>query len=162
MMDAKALLCHRSARVFGLPIIEALAQGTPVIASDIPAHREAGAGGAVTYLPATDAAKWQSAIEGFEKVAPLGNQVYPKQWMGYFSGIEMFLADLIESATNAGREVHNIQKTKKLDVPLWAYVLRVNARVRLEVHPDEHRNRQSTEIVKKNHLPPISRDQLCY
>lgn len=94
MMDAKALLMPSIGEGFGLPIIEALAQGTPVIASDIPAHREAGSGGAVTYLPATDAAKWQSAIEGFEKVDRLGIRHIPKQWSGYFSGIEMFLAGL--------------------------------------------------------------------
>jgi glycosyltransferase involved in cell wall biosynthesis len=47
---------------FGLPIAEALALGTPVLASDIPAHREAG-GGAVRLLPASDAGSWRDAVE---------------------------------------------------------------------------------------------------
>lgn len=38
---------------FGLPVIEALALGTPVIASDIPALREVG-GDVVTYVPPRD------------------------------------------------------------------------------------------------------------
>lgn len=45
---------------FGLPVLEALAAGTPVLASDIPAHREVGAD-AVTYL-APDVEAWTAAL----------------------------------------------------------------------------------------------------
>lgn len=38
---------------FGIPVIEALAAGAPVVASDIPAHREV-AGGAATLVPPGD------------------------------------------------------------------------------------------------------------
>lgn len=61
MSGAKALLMPSFAEGFGLPIIEALALGTPVIASDIPAHREAGGNGA-TYVDATDGPAWAKAI----------------------------------------------------------------------------------------------------
>jgi glycosyltransferase involved in cell wall biosynthesis len=45
---------------FGLPILEALAAGSPVLASDIPAHREVG-GSLVRYLPsAVD--DWAQAV----------------------------------------------------------------------------------------------------
>jgi glycosyltransferase involved in cell wall biosynthesis len=46
---------------FGLPIVEALAHGTPMVASDIPVLREIGSD-AVTYCPVEDAAVWIDTI----------------------------------------------------------------------------------------------------
>ncbi|WP_040338432.1 glycosyltransferase family 4 protein [Candidatus Blastococcus massiliensis] len=46
---------------FGLPVLEALAAGRPVLASDIPAHREV-AGGHATFLPSDDADAWSAAL----------------------------------------------------------------------------------------------------
>jgi glycosyltransferase involved in cell wall biosynthesis len=46
---------------FGLPVLEAMAQGTPVICADIPALREV-AGGAATLVPPDDVAGWARAI----------------------------------------------------------------------------------------------------
>ncbi len=48
---------------FGLPVIEALACGTPVVASDIPVLREIG-GGAVTYCAMGDCESWTETIVG--------------------------------------------------------------------------------------------------
>lgn len=45
---------------FGLPVLEALASGTAVVASDIPALREAG-GGVTSYVPVGDAAAFSAA-----------------------------------------------------------------------------------------------------
>lgn len=57
-----ALLLMPSEREgFGLPVAEALACGTPVIASDIPALREVG-GAATTYCAPRDIAEWQRAV----------------------------------------------------------------------------------------------------
>lgn len=42
---------------FGLPVLEAMGLGTPVLASDIPVHREV-AGDAAVLLPADDPARW--------------------------------------------------------------------------------------------------------
>ncbi len=54
------LLMPSEAEGFGLPVIEALACGTPVVASDIPALREVG--GAVTeYCPVGDVERWREA-----------------------------------------------------------------------------------------------------
>lgn len=46
---------------FGLPVIEAMATGTPVLASDIAAHREV-AGGLANLLPVGDADSWTEAL----------------------------------------------------------------------------------------------------
>ena len=94
IMSAKALLMPSLGEGFGLPIVEALAQGTAVIASDIAAHREAGAGGEVIYLNPYDPAAWMVVIELYHnheaQVAPV--KYSAKRWEDYFVGIEEFLA----------------------------------------------------------------------
>lgn len=46
---------------FGLPVIEAMACGTPVVASDLPVLREVG-GEAATYCPAGDVSAWSKPV----------------------------------------------------------------------------------------------------
>ena len=58
---ATVVLVPSEAEGFGLPVIEALACGTPVLASDIPALREAG-GLAVTFAPVGDVGVWAVAV----------------------------------------------------------------------------------------------------
>src|SRR6185437_15743439 len=96
---ARALLMPSLAEGFGLPIVEALTQGTPVIASDIPAHREAGRGGEVVYLPLTDRSIWVRSIEALAREGSrqkrAARQNYkPKTCEDYFSSIETFLTSL--------------------------------------------------------------------
>jgi glycosyltransferase involved in cell wall biosynthesis len=58
---ARATVAPSHYEGFGLPVLEALATGTPVLASDIPAHREVGAAFA-RYLPPTDVDAWAEAL----------------------------------------------------------------------------------------------------
>jgi len=61
---ARALLMPSFAEGFGLPVVEALELGTPVIASDLPVFREI-AGDIPTYLDSSDASAWKDAIRSF-------------------------------------------------------------------------------------------------
>ena len=61
MTGARALLMPSFAEGYGLPVAEALAQGTPVIASTLPALREAG-GFVPEYLDPLDGTGWIEAI----------------------------------------------------------------------------------------------------
>ena len=47
---------------FGLPVLEAMAAGVPVLASDTPALREVGGDAAAAYLPAADPGAWAREI----------------------------------------------------------------------------------------------------
>src|SRR5262249_18979677 len=58
---AAAVLVPSEAEGFGLPVIEALACGAAVVASDIPALREAG-GAAAAFRPVADVPAWADAV----------------------------------------------------------------------------------------------------
>ena len=58
---AAAVLVPSRKEGFGLPVLEAMAAGVPVLASDTPALREVG-GDAATYLPPDDPGAWADAI----------------------------------------------------------------------------------------------------
>ncbi len=58
----RIVLQPSEAEGFGLPLLEALACGAMVVASDIPVLREVG-GGAVIYCPVADIPRWTATIE---------------------------------------------------------------------------------------------------
>jgi glycosyltransferase involved in cell wall biosynthesis len=58
---ARALVLPSHYEGFGLPVLEAMAAGTAVVASDIPAHREV-AGGFARLVPPTDTDAWAAAL----------------------------------------------------------------------------------------------------
>lgn len=59
--DALAVVCPSLYEGFGLPLVEAMSVGTPVVASDIPVFREV-AGDAAVFLPVDDAAAWKRTL----------------------------------------------------------------------------------------------------
>ncbi len=86
---------------YGLPIVEALTLGTPVIASDIATFRESTQGGAL-LLSALDGMRWKEAIRAFsQRESPVWKMAKAKaagfqapEWSNYFHGIEGFLNSL--------------------------------------------------------------------
>ena len=58
---ALAVACPSLYEGFGLPLAEAMAVGTPVVASDIPVFREV-AGDAAVFLPVDDVEAWKLAL----------------------------------------------------------------------------------------------------
>jgi glycosyltransferase involved in cell wall biosynthesis len=94
LSNARGLLMPSFAEGFGLPIIEALALGVPIIASDIAAHREAG-GSDVVYLDVADHAGWTAAVRAVMAGRTTGPRRYTvRTWEEYFRTVEPFLADI--------------------------------------------------------------------
>jgi glycosyltransferase involved in cell wall biosynthesis len=58
---ARLVLVPSAAEGFGLPVIEALACGAPVVASDLPVLREVG-GEAATWCPVGDVPRWAETV----------------------------------------------------------------------------------------------------
>jgi glycosyltransferase involved in cell wall biosynthesis len=91
MAGARALLGPSFAEGFDLPVVEAMSLGTPVIASDIPAHREFAP--EATLLDALDGPAWLAAIER-ATTAPRQPAAYrAPTWAEHFADIE----DLFQS-----------------------------------------------------------------
>jgi glycosyltransferase involved in cell wall biosynthesis len=61
LLRATALISLSRAEGYGLPLVEAMALGTPVIASDIPIFREVG-GDAVSYVDPDSPAEFAAAV----------------------------------------------------------------------------------------------------
>ncbi|MDB5379719.1 MAG: glycosyltransferase family 1 protein, partial [Rubritepida sp.] len=104
VQGATALLCPSFVEGFGLPLAEAMALGTPVIASNIPAAREVG-GGVPDYLHPLDFLAWRRAIlemaepRSARRAAQLTrlSQWTAPSWGRHFSAVEHFLQNLVGS-----------------------------------------------------------------
>jgi glycosyltransferase involved in cell wall biosynthesis len=98
---ARAVLMPSFTEGFGLPVLESLALGTPVIASDIPAHREVG-GALGLYLDPLDGLGWMREVlamaqEGIDAIRARRGTLAsyrPQSWRSYFGEVLPFLQSL--------------------------------------------------------------------
>jgi len=101
LKNARALLLPSFAEGFGFPLVEALALGVPVLASDIPAFHEIG-GGVPEYFEPLDGAAWRAAILDYSRDGSARREAQlrrladwpPPRWADHFAAVDALIADL--------------------------------------------------------------------
>lgn len=98
--NARAVLLPSFIEGFGIPLIEALQRGTPVIASDQPVFHEI-AGDIPLYLDPLDGQGWETAIRDFMGESPERQrqlaaipEFRPHSWDDHFDRVEVWLTEL--------------------------------------------------------------------
>jgi glycosyltransferase involved in cell wall biosynthesis len=107
LKNARALLLPSYAEGFGFPLLEALACGTPVLCSDIPALREIG-GDIPEYFDPLDGAAWRAAVLAYAQDPSPRREAQlrrmggwqPPRWVDHFAAVEALLTELAAPATS--------------------------------------------------------------
>ena len=101
LATARALLFPSLAEGYGLPLVEALGSGVPVIASDLPVFREIGSG-IPTFIEPSASSEWEAAILDYARPDSAARRDQIKRmagfrapsWDDHFNAVEKFLDTL--------------------------------------------------------------------
>ncbi|WP_312144914.1 glycosyltransferase family 1 protein [Brevundimonas sp.] len=100
MNGAQAVLAPSSVEGFDLPAVEASALGVPLIASDIPAHREMVP--QATLIDPLDGLGWMAALEAATRLRPVAPAYSAPTWKSHFQSIEDHLLPPLAATAAAG------------------------------------------------------------
>ena len=101
LSSARALLFPSFAEGYGLPLVEALGLGVPVISSNLPVLREIG-GEIPVFLSPNDRAEWEAAILDYSQTDSTARQSQVQRlkrfrspdWQNHFDTVEAWLRSL--------------------------------------------------------------------
>jgi glycosyltransferase involved in cell wall biosynthesis len=101
LRSARALLFPSLAEGFGMPLVEALQAGVPVIASDLPVFREIGQG-IPDFIDAQDDIAWEEAILDYADESSVRREAQmkrlpsfkPPTWDDHFAKVDAWLGTL--------------------------------------------------------------------
>lgn len=104
---------------FGLPIVEALTYGTPVLASDHPVHREVG-GEACMYFPAADPSELARRIEAAtaDEFRTLRHQASRFRVVTWEQSCRQLIAEAIVASSRRRAESRPLRSTENSSVSL--------------------------------------------
>jgi glycosyltransferase involved in cell wall biosynthesis len=108
LQHARALLFPSFAEGYGMPLVEALGHGVPVIASDLPVFREI-AGTIPDYLDPLDGPAWLRLLRSYAAPdsAERGSQLQRLQyfrvptWQHHFQLVDAFLEERLPQSQKA-------------------------------------------------------------
>jgi len=100
MRGAQAVLAPSSVEGFDLPAVEACAMGIPLIASDIPPHRELVP--QALLIDPLDGLGWLNALEAATRQRPIAPAYSPPTWPAHFQRIEDRLLQPLAAPGSAG------------------------------------------------------------
>ena len=100
MLGAQAVLAPSSVEGFDLPAVEASAMGIPLIASDIPPHRELTP--QARLINPIDGMGWMQAIEDYTRARPQTGQYNAPTWSNHFSIVEQRILNPLATQRQAG------------------------------------------------------------
>jgi len=99
---SRAVVFPSKVEGFGLPLVEAMQYGKPVLCSDIPVFREIGKNYPL-YFDLREPSSLAELVDGFERVS-INRQFTPQKWLSWDESIEDLLTKLVSMANKVSSQ----------------------------------------------------------